>query len=79
MKPEIKHVVKSQIETGVSPTPSSTVLAEAFETFNEIQTGLTVTYDDLTYQELKLVSVIESVKNELQQKKFEEENNAGRP
>lgn len=72
MKPEIKHILKSQMKTGVTPTPSNVDLAHAFQTFNEIGSGLNIGYDDISYKDMKIVSMIENVKNELQQKKLKE-------
>lgn len=68
------------MDAGVTPTPSSVVLQEAFETFNEIKSGLNIGYDDISYMDMRLVSAIESVKNEVEQNKIDEaQKNGGRP
>jgi len=68
------------MEANVSPTIKDSDLRDGFERYNEMQTGLTVTYDDLSFIELKMVTLIESVKNEVEQNKIEEvEKDAGRP
>ncbi len=70
LKGKIKHIIESQSKTGISPKINNPLLRRGFTLLGRMDAGLNYREEDLSYKELKMIDLIQSVKNKVQGKEM---------
>lgn len=75
LRTRIKYIVKTVMETNMTPTIRDYRLQKAFVTLNRLDMGVNIPYDEIGYVEAKLMDMIQAAQNRVLEEQQQQAKN----